>query len=69
MIYIKNYRIHTLLDGGSEVNIMNKIIAESLGLAVSPYQKISLINTNTKEVSIEGIIKNIPIFIKAVTVI
>ena len=37
MIYIENYRIRALLDRGSEINIINKIIAKSLGLAVSPY--------------------------------
>ena len=36
MVYIKNYRIRALLDGGSKINIINKIITKSLGLAVSP---------------------------------
>ena len=37
IIYIENYRIRALLDGGSEINIINKIIVKSLGLAMSFY--------------------------------
>ena len=69
MVHIKNYRIHALLDSGSEINIMNKAVADNLGLAVSPYREISLIDTNKGEVTIEGIIENVPISIGAVTVI
>ena len=69
MVHIKNYRIRALLDGGNEINIIDKIIAKSLGLAVSPCREISLIDANIKEVSIEGIIENMPIFIKVVMVV
>ena len=69
VIHIKNYKIHALLDKGSEVNIINKIVTKSLSLAVSPCREISLIDANTKEISIEGIIKNIPIFIETVMVV
>ena len=69
IVHIKNYRIRALLNGGSKINIINKIIIESLDLAVSPCREISLIDTNTKEVSIEGIIKNILIFIGAVMMV
>ena len=37
VIYVEDYKIRALLDGGSEINIINKIIAKSLDLAVSPY--------------------------------
>ena len=69
IVYIKDYKIRALLNGGNKINIINKIIAESLGLAISPCQEISLINANTREISIEGIIKNVPISIRTVTVI
>ena len=69
MVYIEDYRIHALLDGGNKINITNKIIVENLGLAINPCQKISLIDTNTEEISIEGIIKNVPIFIKTVIIV
>ena len=69
VVHVEDYRIRALLDGGSEVNVMDKAVAESLGLAVSPCREISLIDANTGEVSIEGIIENVPISIGAVTVV
>ena len=69
VVHIENYKIRALLDGGSEVNVINKVVADNLGLAVSPYREISLIDTNKGEVTIEGIIENVPILIGAVTVV
>ena len=67
--FIENYKIRALLDSGNKINIINKIMADNLGLAISPYKKISLINTNKGEVTIEGIIKNVPISIRVVTMV
>ena len=51
------------------MNIINKIIIKSLGLAMSLYQEISLIITDIKKVSIKGIIVNVPIFIRTVIMV
>ena len=69
VVHIENYRICVLLDGGSKINVMNKAVADNLGLTISPCKEISLIDTNKGEVTIEGIIENIPISIRAVTVV
>ena len=69
VVHVEDYRIRALLDGGSEVNVIDKVIAESLGLAISPCREISLIDANTGEVLIKGIIENVPISIGAVTVV
>ena len=69
VVYIEDYRIRVLLDSGSEVNVMDKVVADNLGLAVSPCREISLIDANKGEVTIEGIIENVPVSIGAVTVV
>ena len=69
VVHIENYRIRALLDGGSEVNIMDKTMADNLGLAVSPYREILLIDANKGKVTIEGIIENVPVSIGAITVV
>ena len=69
MVHIENYRICALLDNGSEVNIIDKVVADNLGLAVSPCREISLIDANKGEVTIEGIIENVPVSIGAVIVV
>ena len=69
VVHIENYRIRALLDDGSKVNIMDKAVADNLGLIISPCKEISLIDANKGEVIIEGIIKNVPVLIKMVTMI
>ena len=69
VVHIENYRIRVLLDGGSEVNVMDKAVADNLGLVVSPCREISLIDANKGEVTIEGIIENVPVSIEVVTVV
>ena len=69
VVHIENYRICVLLDGGSEVNIMDKVVADNLGLAVSPCKEILLIDANKREVTIKGIIENMSISIKMVIVV
>ena len=69
VIYIEDYRIRALLNENNKINVINKTVIKSLGLAMSPCQEISLIDANTREVSIEGIIENVPIFIRMVTVV
>ena len=69
VVHIKNYRICVLLDGGSEVNIIDKTVADNLGLTISPCKEISLIDANKGEVIIKGIIENVFILIGAVTVV
>ena len=44
-------------------------MADNLGLAVSPYREILLINTNKGEVTIKDIIENVPISIGAITMV
>ena len=69
VIHIEKYRIRTLLDDESKVNIINKIIADNLNLIISPYREISLIDANKGEITIEGIIENVPILIGVVTMV
>ena len=69
VVHIKNYRIHALLDSGSKMNIMDKAVADNLGLAVSPCREISLIDANKGEITIEGIIENVPVSIGAVIMV
>ena len=69
VIHIKNYRIRALLDGRSKVNIIDKVVADNLGLIISPYREISLIDANKGEVTIKGIIENVPILIGAVIMV
>ena len=69
VVHIENYRIHTLLDSESKVNVMDKIMADNLNLTVSLCREISLIDTNKGEVTIEGIIENVPVLIGVVTMV
>ena len=69
VVHIENYRIHMLLDGGSKVNVIDKTVADNLGLIISPCKEISLIDANKGEVTIEGIIENISVSIGVVTVV
>ena len=69
VVHIENYRIRALLDDGSKVNVINKVVADNLGLVVSPCREISLIDANKGEVTIEGIIENVPVLIRAVIVV
>ena len=69
MVHIENYRIYALLDGRNKINIINKTVADNLGLAVSLYKEILLINTNKGKVTIKGIIENVPVLIKTVTMV
>ena len=69
VIHIKNYKIRVFLDGESEVNVMDKAVADNLGLIISPYREISLINANKGEITIEGIIKNVPVLIGVVIMV
>ena len=69
VVHIKNYRIYALLNDGSEINIINKAVADNLGLIISPCREISLIDANKREVIIKGIIENVPISIGVVIVV
>ena len=69
VVHIEDYRIRALLDGGSKMNVMDKAVADNLGLAISPCREISLIDANKGEVTIKGIIENVPISIGVVTMV
>ena len=69
VVHIENYRIHVLLDDKSKINIMDKIVADNLGLTISPCREISLIDANKGEVTIEGIIENVSISIGMVIMV
>ena len=69
VVHIKNYRIRALLDNRSKVNVINKVVADNLGLIISPCREISLIDANKKKVTIEGIIENVSILIRIVIVV
>ena len=69
VVHIENYRICALLDSESKINVINKAVANNLGLAVSPCREISLIDTNKGEITIKGIIENVPVSIGVVIMI
>ena len=69
VIHIENYRIYAFLDDGSEVNIMDKTMADNLGLIVNLCKEILLIDANKGEITIKGIIENVPVSIGAVTMV